>query len=158
MSARKPERCEPTISAPRAFEGEEALSAFFEMALMARCQQISCRQQNYAVVASVRARSHAWHQCVVRQASARGLIMRNCRQPCHQRHLEECAEGLLSLEGRGAEIVGSQRSGLRADIVDGRSIRPTRSVVRPFDESSATTALAKVDGMTLSAKTSLLRY
>ncbi|WP_245279065.1 hypothetical protein [Mesorhizobium loti] len=36
-----------------AFEGEEALSAFFEMALMARCQQIHAGNSIYAVVASV---------------------------------------------------------------------------------------------------------
>ncbi|QKC86110.1 hypothetical protein EB232_09795 [Mesorhizobium sp. NZP2077] len=36
-----------------AFKGEEALSAFFEMALMARCQQIYAGNSIYAVVASV---------------------------------------------------------------------------------------------------------
>ncbi|QKC99469.1 tetratricopeptide repeat protein [Mesorhizobium sp. NZP2298] len=35
------------------FKGEEALSAFFEMALMARCQQIHAGNSIYAVVASV---------------------------------------------------------------------------------------------------------
>lgn len=86
------------------FKGEEALSAFFEMALMARCQQIHAGNSIYAVVASVMGEvPHLGVDALFDKPRAAKLIMEELQAHQADYHPLEAAFGyqwaFLSQEG-----------------------------------------------------------